>query len=74
MVTAGELTKFGVAFNGNQGSVTRVGNQGSVTLIYGDRKKRRQRTKKPCALGAAQGASPDKRFRGGTGGQPRQER
>ena len=75
MITLGELTEFRVAFNGNRGS---------IMLMFGDRKKRRQRRKKPCAPGAEEGVgcgeaktggsfcdaapSPDKSARSGTGG------
>ena len=46
LLTVGELAEFRVLFNRNQGS---------VTLIYGERKKRGTRRKKPSAPGAIQG-------------------
>ena len=46
--TLGELTEFRVAFNGIWSS---------VTLSYGDRRKKRMKTKKPCAPGAVKGGT-----------------
>ena len=46
ITTLGQLSEFRVAF---------IANRGSVKLIFGDRKKRTQRRKKPCAPVAAQG-------------------
>ena len=46
LATFGQLTKFRVAFGGSRGT---------VTLIYGDKRRKRTRWKKPSAPGAAKG-------------------
>ena len=46
LATLGQLTEFRVAFNGSRGS---------VTLMFGDRRRKRTRGKKPCAPGAVKG-------------------
>ena len=46
MATFGQLTEFRVAFGGSRGT---------VTLIYGDKRRKRTRGKKPSAPGAAKG-------------------
>ena len=46
LATFGQLTEFRVAFGGSRGT---------VTLIYGDKRRKRTRGKKPCAPGAAKG-------------------
>ena len=42
LATFWELAEFRVAFNGNRGS---------ATLIYGHKRKKRTRSRKPCARG-----------------------
>ena len=49
LATLGQLTEFRVTFNGNRGS---------VALMYGDKKRKRTRGKKPCAPGAVKGGGP----------------
>ena len=44
LATLGQLTEFRVTFNGNR-----------VTLMYGDKRRKRTRGKKPCAPGAVKG-------------------
>ena len=46
LATFGQLTEFRVAFGGSRGT---------VTLIYGDKRRKRTRGKKPSAPGAAKG-------------------
>ena len=46
LATFGQLTEFRVAFGGSRGT---------VTLMYGDKRRKRTRGKKPCASGAAKG-------------------
>ena len=46
LATLGQLTEFRVAFNGSRGT---------VTLIFGDRRRKRTRRKKPCVPGAVKG-------------------
>ena len=46
LATFGQLTEFRVAFDGSRGT---------VTLIYGDKRRKRTRGKKPSAPGAAKG-------------------
>ena len=46
LATFGQLTEFRVAFGGSRGT---------VTLIYGDKRRKRTRGKKPSAPGAANG-------------------
>ena len=50
LATLVELSECRVAFNGNQGS---------VTLIFGDKRKKRTRGKKPSAPGAVKGPKPE---------------